>query len=171
MPTAIQCPTFRPTLKIGNNGQDVKEMQIRLNLRFASIYTPPLQIPADGDFGSQTQAAVNFLQCLAFLPVNGIVDATTWNFICNGAQSLPILKLNSSGNTVQAVQRALSLSGFYNGAFDGIFGAKTVQAVKAFQTFNHLTFDGVIGANTWTALIKLDTHLDRCYCEYYGGGC
>ncbi|BAZ11141.1 peptidoglycan-binding domain 1 [Calothrix sp. NIES-4071] len=171
MTTTIQCPTFRPTLRIGNNGQDVKEMQKRLNQRFASIYTPALEIPVDGDFGSQTEAALKYLQCLAFLPVNGITDTTTWNFICNGSASLPTLKLNSSGNAVQSVQRALFISNFYNGAFDGVFGTKTAQAVKDFQTFYGLTVDGVIGANTWTTLIKLDSHIDRCYCDYYGGGC
>lgn len=93
MTTAIQCPTFKPTLRVGNNGQNVKEMQKRLNQRFASIYTPALEIPVDGDFGSHTQAAVKYLQCLAFLPVNAITDATTWNFICNGAASLPTLSL------------------------------------------------------------------------------
>ncbi len=171
MTAAIQCPTFKPTLKAGNNGQDVKEMQKRLNQRFASIYTPALEIPVDGDFGSETEAAVKYLQCIAFLPVNGIADATTWNFICNGAASLPVLKLNSSGNVVKAVQQTLCDRNFYSGAIDGVFGSRMVQAVKDFQTFYALKVDGVIGASTWTTLIKLDSHLDRCYCEYYGGGC
>lgn len=171
MTTAIQCPTFKPTLKVGNNGQDVKEMQKRLNQRFASIYTPALEIPVDGDFGSETQAAVKYLQCIAFLPVTGITDATTWNFICNGVASLPILNLNSSGNVVKAVQQTLSDSRFYNGAIDGVFGNRMLQAVKDFQSSHSLTADGVVGGNTWTALIKLDSHLDGCYCNYYGGGC
>ncbi|BAZ11139.1 phosphoesterase [Calothrix sp. NIES-4071] len=163
MTTTIQCPTFKPTLRVGNKGQDVKDMQKRLNDRFASIYTPAFKIIVDGDFGSQTEAAVRFLQCLAFLPVNSITDATTWNFICNGAAGMPILKLNSSGNVVQAVQQALFESNFYNGAIDGIFANQTQQSVKNFQTSQGLTVDGVIGVNTWTALIKLDSHIERCY--------
>jgi peptidoglycan hydrolase-like protein with peptidoglycan-binding domain len=169
MTTAIQCPTFKPTLKLGNNGQDVKELQKRLNQRFASIYTPALEIDVDGDFGSQTEAAVNYLQCLAFLPVTGISDAVTWNFICNGAASLPVLKLNSTGNIVKAVQQALCDRSFYSGAIDGIFGSRMVQAVKDFQLFYSLKVDGVIGAGTWSALIKMDSHLDKCYSEYFGG--
>ncbi|RUT00871.1 hypothetical protein DSM106972_072800 [Dulcicalothrix desertica PCC 7102] len=165
MITAIQCPTFRPTLRVGNKGQDVKELQIRLNQRFVSINTQISEISVDGDFGSQTEAAVKFVQCLGFLPVNGITDAITWNFICNGAASLPTLKLNSSSDAVQAVQIALSQSNLYNGAIDGIFGNQTAQAVKNFQAFQGLTVDGVIDVNTWTALIKLDSHIKRCF--YY----
>jgi peptidoglycan hydrolase-like protein with peptidoglycan-binding domain len=58
---------------------------------------------------------------------------------------------------------------FYSGAIDGIFGSKMVQAVKDFQSFSSLKVDGVIGAGTWTALIKMDSHRDRCYSTYYGG--
>ena len=36
MTNAIDCPTFKPTLRIGNSGQDVKEMQKRLKKRFAN---------------------------------------------------------------------------------------------------------------------------------------
>jgi peptidoglycan hydrolase-like protein with peptidoglycan-binding domain len=169
MTNSIQCPTFKPALRLGNNGQDVKELQKRLNQRFASIHTPALEIDVDGDFGSQTETAVNYLQCLAFLPVTGISDAVTWNFICDGAASLPVLKLNSTGNIVKVVQQALCDAGFYSGAIDGIFGSRMVQAVKDFQSFYALKVDGVIGSGTWTALIKMDSHSDRCYSRYYGG--
>ncbi len=167
--TAIQCPTFKPTLRLGNNGQDVKEIQKRLNQRLTYIYTPALEIAVDSDFGSETETAVKYLQCLAFLSVNGITDAATWNFICNGADSLPTLRLNSTGSVVRSVQEALSGAGFYNGAFDGVFGAKTVQAVKDFQAHSGLVADGVIGAKSWDALIKLDSHINSCFASYYGG--
>lgn len=35
---------------------------------------------------------------------------------------------------------------------DGLFGPKSLAAVKAFQTKNKLTVDGIIGANTWAKL-------------------
>ena len=35
---------------------------------------------------------------------------------------------------------------------DGVFGAKTEAAVKAFQTNRKLTVDGIVGKNTWSAL-------------------
>ncbi|OKH54615.1 peptidoglycan-binding protein [Calothrix sp. HK-06] len=167
--TAIQCPTFKPTLRLGNNGQDVKEMQKRLNQRLAAIYSPALEIDVDGDFGAGTETAVRYLQCLGFINNTGVTDAATWNFICDGAASLPVLKLNSSGSVVKSLQEALSAAGFYNGAIDGVLGAKTVQAVKDFQAYAGLTADGVVGAKSWDALIKLDSHVERCFATYYGG--
>ena len=65
MTNAIDCPTFKPTLRIGDRGQDVKEMQKRLQKRFASIYTSDFKIDVDGIYGSQTELAVKYLQCLA----------------------------------------------------------------------------------------------------------
>ncbi|MEL6165780.1 MAG: peptidoglycan-binding domain-containing protein, partial [Cyanobacteria bacterium J06628_3] len=63
MTNTIDCPTFKPTLRVGNRGQDVKEMQKRLEKRFASIYPSSFQIDVDGIFGSQTESAVKYLQC------------------------------------------------------------------------------------------------------------
>ena len=39
-------------------------------------------------------------------------------------------------------------------ALDGIFGTKTLAAVKAFQKANNLTVDGVVGKNTMEILMK-----------------
>ena len=38
-------------------------------------------------------------------------------------------------------------------AVDGIFGAKTGAAVRAFQMDKHLSVDGIVGPKTWSALI------------------
>jgi len=60
----------------------------------------------------------------------------------------------SSGNRgadVQAIQYLLQ----YNGqsvTADGVFGASTVTAAKAFQTAKGLGVDGIVGPQTWTAL-------------------
>jgi len=37
-------------------------------------------------------------------------------------------------------------------AEDGLFGAKTGEAVRAFQSENNLTVDGIVGQQTWFAL-------------------
>ena len=169
MTNTIDCPTFKPTLRIGDRGQDVKEMQKRLQKRFASIYTSAFQIDIDGVFGPQTEAAVKYLQCIAFLDTTGITDAATWNFICDGVNSLTVVHQNSMGNTVKLVQQALLDCGFYHGAIDGYFKTNTEIAVKAFQADYSLVADGVIGPNTWAILIHLNTHIDSCYCNYYGG--
>jgi peptidoglycan hydrolase-like protein with peptidoglycan-binding domain len=38
---------------------------------------------------------------------------------------------------------------------DGIFGAKTLAAVRAFQRSRGLTVDGVVGPLTWGALFTV----------------
>lgn len=63
-----------------------------------------------------------------------------------------ILKQNSSGPDVTALQQALQAAGFNPGAIDGFFGAATEAAVLAFQKSEGLAADGVIGPNTAKAL-------------------
>jgi putative chitinase len=63
-----------------------------------------------------------------------------------------ILKLNSSGPDVAALQQALVNAGFSPGMIDSSFGAGTEVAVLAFQRSKGLAADGVVGPNTATAL-------------------
>lgn len=58
----------------------------------------------------------------------------------------------SRGDDVKKVQTRLSNWGYYDGAVDGIYGPKTFNAVKSFQTKNGLTVDGTVGRQTWGAL-------------------
>lgn len=62
------------------------------------------------------------------------------------------LKQGSRGEEVKTLQRKLKNWGYYSGAVDGIFGAKTKEAVKYFQRKNGLTVDGIAGAKTLSAL-------------------
>lgn len=63
-----------------------------------------------------------------------------------------VLKQGSTGGEVKEVQRRLKEWGYYFGEVDGIYGAKTVEAVKYFQRKNGLTPDGVAGKATFAAL-------------------
>lgn len=63
-----------------------------------------------------------------------------------------VLKKGSSGSTVRTVQTKLKNWGYYQGSIDGIYGSKTVEAVKYFQRRNGLTADGIIGAKTAAAM-------------------
>lgn len=58
----------------------------------------------------------------------------------------------SSGSTVRSIQTKLKRWGYYSGSVDGIYGSKTVAAVKHFQRTNGLTVDGVCGPATLQAL-------------------
>lgn len=61
-------------------------------------------------------------------------------------------KKGSSGEEVKEIQRRLSKWGYYSGKIDGVYGTKTVAAVKYFQRQNGLTEDGVCGPSTLAAL-------------------
>lgn len=63
-----------------------------------------------------------------------------------------VLRQGSTGGEVKEVQRRLKEWGYYDGPIDGIYGAKTVEAVKYFQRKNGLTPDGVAGKSTYAAL-------------------
>lgn len=66
--------------------------------------------------------------------------------------SQPLLRLGAEGEAVSRLQRQLQTLGFYQGAIDGIFGARTEAAVKAAQSSYDLIADGVVGPATWNAL-------------------
>ena len=62
------------------------------------------------------------------------------------------IKNGDTGAAVAALQRALTRLGATGIKADGKFGAKTQDAVTAFQTQHKLTADGVVGAKTAAAI-------------------
>ena len=66
--------------------------------------------------------------------------------------SYSVSKFGSSGDEVKQIQQKLKAWGYYNGNVDGIFGSKTLEAVKSFQRKNGLTADGIAGSKTLSAL-------------------
>ena len=64
----------------------------------------------------------------------------------------PTLKKGSKNEYVRAWQTFLNLNGYDCGMNDGIFGAKTEKAVKAWQKNHGLKADGIIGPKTWATL-------------------
>lgn len=63
-----------------------------------------------------------------------------------------VLKQGATGGEVKELQRRLKEWGYYFGEVDGVYGAKTVEAVKYFQRKNGLTPDGIAGKSTFAAL-------------------
>ncbi len=76
----------------------------------------------------------------------------------NRPQTLPqdapsgVLRQGARGANVTELQNALNALGFNAGAADGQFGAKTGDALRAFQRANGLPADGVYGPQTKAAL-------------------
>ncbi len=61
-------------------------------------------------------------------------------------------KYGSRGEEVKTIQTKLKRWGYYTGSVDGIYGNKTVEAVKYFQRKNGLTVDGIAGTATLRAM-------------------
>ena len=75
---------------------------------------------------------------LIFIQKNSVVEALS--------------KYGSQGEEVRQIQTKLKRWGYYDGSVDGIFGTKTLNAVKSFQRKNGLTVDGIAGKNTLAAM-------------------
>jgi len=155
MPFTITCPTVRPTLNPGSTGSSVISLQQSINARLGILGAPgSLLLITDGNYGPKTTKAVKYIQCVAFLSVDGIVGPITWDYLCNGEISLPVLSVGSNKMVmIKEIQRILKFDGFYTGALDGLFGPMTKASVIAYQAASSLFQDGKVGANTWKNLV------------------
>lgn len=164
--------TTKPTapasnlIRKGDKGAKVKALQKRL---IALGYALP-KYGADGSFGAETDAAVRKFQRDHGLAVDGIVGPNTQKALDHAkapakpkaSASLPtgILRQGAKGPSVKAVQKALASVYFYpdkgakNNGIDGIYGPKTADAVRRFQSMHGLAQDGVYGPKTRAALLK-----------------
>ena len=139
-----------PILSEGSTGKDVKRLQ-RL---FVMMKTMPDEA-IDGIFGPNTKTAVVEFQTGASITADGIVGNQTWAKL-PADPNTPVLKNSSSGTAVTGLQNGLLKFGGAGsstdpGPVDGIFGPKTENAVKAYQSERDLTVDGVVGDRTWWA--------------------
>jgi peptidoglycan hydrolase-like protein with peptidoglycan-binding domain len=155
---AKAAPSF-PTQSAGNRGTDVKAIQWLLSER-------GYPVTVDGIFGATTADAVMTYQTAIGLPANGIVDDATWTKL------VVRLSLGSSGPAVSAVQRELHAKRHLVPPVNGVFGASTRTAVRAFQKHEGLTVTGVVNRTTWRWLIwhfELPTFNTTSLCDYSVG--
>ena len=158
-------------LRRGDTGMDVRLVQYWLRLA-AENYAALSSISVDGNFGAATQRAITGFQTLFGLTADGLVGRATWNKLNEVAlavanqivepdvapgQFTTTVREGSRGTAVRAVQYYLRrLSAYYSDipsvTVDGVFGAATTRAVKAWQTRAGLTADGVVGQLTWNSL-------------------
>ena len=61
-------------------------------------------------------------------------------------------RLWSTRTDRRTIQANLRKAGFEVGPLDGVFGVKTISAVRAFQSSVGLPVDGIVGKKTWRAL-------------------
>ena len=92
------------------------------------------------------------LVLIVILGVIGILLIVS-NFLYKNQETKETLsKYGSRGNEVTQIQTKLKRWGYYTGSVDGIYGTKTVNAVKYFQRKNGLTVDGIAGPATLKAM-------------------
>jgi len=81
------------------------------------------------------------------LLVIGIFSSTMYvSYLSNVTYA--ISRYGSSGAEVKKIQEKLKRWGYYDGNIDGIYGTKTVNAVKKFQAKVGLKADGIAGEKT-----------------------
>jgi peptidoglycan hydrolase-like protein with peptidoglycan-binding domain len=90
----------QPLIRRGDQGTAVFRAQRALRR------TPDLSVALDGDFGPDTEAAVERFQEGAGLDVDGIVGDDTWAALPNGGP-MPLLKAGSKGDVVRDLQEVL----------------------------------------------------------------
>lgn len=86
----------------------------------------------------------------AGLYTNAELEAAGVKF--NPAKNIPTLRRGNSGDEVAELQALLNAMYGADLEIDGVFGAKTEAAVKAFQKAHGLYADGIVGQKTWAAL-------------------
>ena len=161
-----------PKLQKDSAGDAVAQLQEAL------IELGYLSGKADGTYGAKTVAAVKAFQKANGLTVDGVAGEETQKVLYSGnaksakeakATATPtptpttktkatptptptVLKTGTKGTKVKELQNKLIQLGYLTGKADGVYGAKTAEAVKAFQKANKLTADGVAGTKTLSKL-------------------
>ena len=137
-----------PLLRSGSQGNFVYLLQFILN-------EYGYNLTVDGIFGSRTLNAVRDFQRNNSLSVDGLVGTNTWRTLLT-LPPYPLLREGYRGAYVTLLQQLLESNLYPVGEIDGIFGSRTLSAVRAFQGANNLAVDGLVGNNTWNALTNLN---------------
>ena len=110
-------------------------------------------LSVDGIFGNATLSAVRDFQNSNSLTVDGLVGNNTWKTLLS-LPPYPLLRQGDSGAYVKLLQQLLESKLIAVNGIDGIFGSKTLAAVRLFQQEKGLDVDGLVGNNTWSALVE-----------------
>jgi peptidoglycan hydrolase-like protein with peptidoglycan-binding domain len=150
-PSAVPAPAAS-TLALGSMGPAVSQLQQQLINAGQSVGGG-----IDGVYGVMTADAVKRFQQAKGLPATGKADAATLQALQGAGQTAAptagALAQGARGAKVRELQQALLRSGIsVTGGADGIFGAGTVAAVKAFQQAKGISPTGVVDAATASAL-------------------
>lgn len=79
----------------------------------------------------------------------------------NTTAGYPTVRRGRKSTYVLILQDALNALGYSTRTLDGIFGANTERALKAFQSSVGLTADGICGCNSWKKLTAASVGIGR----------
>ena len=135
-----------PLVKRPSNIFPVRPLQQLLRARGHTV-------TVDGIFGPQTEAALRAFQQSRGLGADGIAGLQTWSRL------VVQVKKGSTGDAVRGVQEVMKFHDQSEGEgppihVDGIFGSRTDQWVRGFQSAVGTTSDGIVGPITWRALVS-----------------
>ncbi|AYY15104.1 N-acetylmuramoyl-L-alanine amidase [Actinobacteria bacterium YIM 96077] len=142
---------------LGDTGPAIAEIRTKLTLLGLLDDTAP----GPSTFDHDVEHAVRQFQQERGLTVTGVVDTTTYRVLDEarwrlGDRLLSYVVANpQAGDDVLALQRRLCELGFDVGQVDGVFGARTGEAVRELQRNVGLTPDGTCGPSTFKALDRL----------------
>lgn len=163
-------------LSLGDTGEQVEVLQYML----ATLAQFDNRIPSivrDGIFGVNTEIAVENFQGIYGLPVTGVVDEQTWDYLYRvlknsydivlfdsrelniPTQSYPgtVLQIGSTGESVSTIQQYINTIATVNSnitpvSVTGVYGRATRSAVMQIQGENGLIRTGNVNEATWDAI-------------------
>lgn len=174
-------------MRVGDRGPEIRVAQFMLNQISMSYPAIPKIFPVDGVFTVETEDAMKKFQSIFNLTVDGIIGKSTWYMLVqlysgvlelselisdgqiyfqnNFAYKNPIV-YGEQGERVYLLQYLLSvLSQFYFDIpflnIDGVFGDKTLHAVKALQREIRLPETGTVDEITWSVIVTRFSGIDR----------
>src|SRR3712207_5978095 len=140
-------------LRRGDRGREVVDLQTRLQSLGLDLGDRGI----DGVFRVGTELAVKAFQQALGLLADGLVGPITWREIVEagyrpGGRLLYLRQPPFRGADVVELQRMLNDLGFDPGAVNGLFDARTAQALRDFQKNAGLQDDSVVDAAVFKVL-------------------
>lgn len=168
-------------LRLGDRGDAVRFIQVRLNRISTNYPSIPKIDPVDGIFDADTRDAVLAFQRAFNMTQDGIVGSGTWYQIVRIYNAVKRLnELNSEGLQLSEVERQypeyirpgdenffvrviqyyLNYISQYESTIPplpqtGYYGSQTEEAVRAFQRTYGLTEDGIVGRETYNRMVDV----------------
>ena len=169
-PLPVSWAETSPVVRLGDNGPAVSEWQGLLNAWLA-VDEPETEfrLAIDGEFGSLTDVVTRSFQNSQGVPVDGIVGPVTRAAYINArawraaepdpSVNHPLLARGDVGPAVGAWQEQLNRWLVAHAdhrsllAVDGVFGPRSEDITRAFQSAQGITVDGLVGPETRATMV------------------